>query len=224
MTGIGHNAPPAFEAHSLHIEDLFELISGTTAGGQVETDDQEKALDDLLDEIRKARKAADADRAAEKKPHDDAASAVQAKWKPLLARCDMAVSEIRRLLTPYRDARQRAREEEAAKAREEAAQRQREAQEALRKSDDLEARFEAEQQLAAAKKLSAVANKIDRTATGLRTHWTHRVVNRSELLRYVKQRYPEDLADMLNEFVRRKVIEGVREMPGVEIVSDRRAA
>lgn len=221
---IGANNPPPHAAHSMNIDDLFETISGTTAGGRVTTDKQEADLDALLDDIRKARKAADTQRAAEKKPHDDAGAAVQALWKPLLAKCDMATLEIRKLLTPYREAKQRAKDEAARKAREEADARQREAQEKLKQPEDLEARFEAEQQLAQAKKLTAVANKIERSATGLRTYWTHRITNRRDLLMHVMERYPEDLADMLNEFVRSKVASGTRDMPGVEITSERKAA
>jgi hypothetical protein len=223
MTGAGHNNPPAFEAHSLHIEDLFALVNGTTASA-VEDDETEQVLDGLLDDLRQAKKDADTERATEKKPHDDAAKAVQAKWKPLLDRCDMAALQIKRLLTPYREGKQRARDEEARQAREAAEQQQREAQEALRSSDDMEERFEAEQKLKGAKKLTAVANKLDRTSIGLRTRWTHRIVSRGELLKHVKERYPEDLADMLNELVRQKVAAGVREMPGVEITPEKQAA
>lgn len=224
MSTPGHNNPPAFDAHSLHIEDLFALISDTTAGAAVDTDEKEAALDDLLDEVRKAKKAADTERAAEKKPHDDAAKAVQTKWKPLIDRCDMAADAIKKLLTPYRDAKAKAKEAAAIKAREEAAEKLAQAQAKLADPEDLEAKFEAETQFAAAKKLTAVANKIDRSATGLRTYWTHRIVNRRDLLKHVMERYPEDLADMLNEFVRTKVAAGARDMPGVEITADRRAA
>lgn len=163
------NNPPPYEAMSLHIEDLFALVSDTTAGAVVATDEQDAALDSLMDEMRTARKDADKERAAEKKPHDDAGKAVQARWKPLLDRCDAGVAEIKKLLTPYREAKQRAKDEAARKAREEAEQRQREAQEALRSSDTLADRVEAEERLKQAAKLTAVANKIDRSATGLRT-------------------------------------------------------
>jgi tRNA A37 N6-isopentenylltransferase MiaA len=127
-------------------------------------------------------------------------------------------------LTPYRTAKQAAKDAAARKAREEAEARQKAAQEALRQSDDLEAKFAAEQEIEAAQKLVAVANKIDRSATGLRTSWSHRIVNRKELLLHVLDRYPEDLADMLNEFVRRQVASGLRVMPGVEILEEKRAA
>lgn len=165
------NNPPPHEAFSLHIEELFATASATINGATVENDEQDAALDALMDDLRKARKDADAQRAAEKKPHDDAAKEVQAKWKPLLDRCDLAVAEIKKLLTPYRDARQRAKDEEARKAREEAAAREAAAREALQSSDDLESKFTAEKELKQASKLTAVANKIDRSATGLRTKW-----------------------------------------------------
>lgn len=221
---IGHNNPPAFEAHSMNIEDLFQLVSDSTSGGKVETDEQDAALDALLDDFRKARKAADAERAAEKKPHDDAGKAVQTKWKPLLDRCDAATNEIKALLTPYRTEKQRAKDDAARKARQEAEERQQAAQAKLQQSDNLEARFEAEQELKAAKGLTAVANRIDREATGLRTVWTHSIVSRADLLRHVKERYPEDLADMLNEWARKKVAAGARSIPGVEITESKRAA
>lgn len=221
MTQIGHNNPPALEAHSLHIEDLFTMANGA---GAVEDDRAEEALDNLLDDLRQAKKAADTERATEKKPHDDAAKAVQAKWKPLLDRCDMASLQIKKLLTPYREAKQKAKDAAAAKAREEAAEKLAQAQAALKQPDDLEARFEAETQFAAAKKLTAVANKLDRTPNGLRTRWTHRIVHRRDLLNHVIDRYPEDLADLLNGLVRSKIAEGVRTMPGVEITPEKQAA
>jgi hypothetical protein len=188
---IGHNAPPPFEALSLQIEELFALVSDSTAGGQVSTDEQEAALDGLLDDFRKVRKEADAARVEEKRPHDDAAKAVQAKWKPVLDRCDAAANEIKRLLTPYRTAKQAAKDEAARKAREEAEQRQREAEAALRQSDCLEDRFEAEAALKQAGKLVAVANRIDREATGLRTHWDAEITDRKAALKFYLNRNPE---------------------------------
>jgi len=218
---IGGNNPPAFEAHSLNIEDLFALVSGTTAKGAVETDQQEADLDGLLDEFRKARKAADAERAAEKKPHDDAAKAIQARWKPLLDRCDMAAEEIKRLLTPYRTAKQRAKDEAARIAREEAEAKQRAAQDALRQSDDLEARFAAEAQLKQASKLTAVANKIDRSATGLRTYQVAVVEDYAALLKHIKQTNAETLKAWLDDYARRAL---PSKLPGVTIQTEKRAA
>lgn len=179
----GHNAPPPFETWSLHIEDLFDIANGI---GTATNDEQEAALDALLDDFRKAKKAADGERAAEKKPHDDAGKAVQAKWKPLLDRCDIAADAIKKALTPYRAAKQRAKDEAARKAREESEAAFKAAQDAFQ-SDDLADQLEAEANLAASKALAAQANKIDRSATGLRTYWTAEITDRkAALLHYIK--------------------------------------
>lgn len=221
---IGDNNPPAFEAHSLQIEDLFALVSDSTAGGQVTTDDQEAALDSLMDEIRKARKSADAARVEEKRPHDEAAKAVQAKWKPLLDRCDAALVEIKNLLTPYRTAKQKAKDEAARKAREEAAERERQAQEALRQSDNLEARFEAENDLKAARKLTAQANRIDREATGLRTHWEAEIVDRKAALNHLIRRSPERFEALIQQLADEEARSARAPIPGVIFHERRRAA
>lgn len=215
MADIGHNQPPPFEAMGMHIEDLFQLVSDTLAGvDAVQNDDQDAALDGLLDDFRKAKKSADEHRSTEKRPHDEAAKQVQAKWKPLLDRCDMAASEIKAKLTPYRAAKIAAREEAARIAREEAEAKQKAAQEALRQSDDLEARFAAEEQLKAASKLTASANRADRAATGLRTYWAAEITDRRAALNHYIKTNPDafiaviqDLADRdaRNEATRRDV-------------------
>ena len=213
----GHNSPPPFDAWSMHIEGLFDLANGITA---VETDEQETALDDLLDEFRKARKEADGERAAEKKPHDDAGKAVQAKWKPLLDRCDIATNEIKAKLTPYRTAKQRARDEAAAKIRAEAEARQKAAQEALR-SDDLEARYQGEVELKAAAKLASTANRIDREATGLRSRQIAEVTDYPALLRHVKETNPNALRAWLDDYATKAL---PAQLPGVTIRIERKAA
>jgi hypothetical protein len=226
MTDIGHNQPPAFEAMGMHIEDLFQLVSDTLAGvDAVQNDDQDAALDGLLDDFRKAKKAADEQRAIEKRPHDDAAKQVQARWKPLLDRCDMASSEIKAKLTPYRAAKIAAREEAARQAREEAEARQKAAQDALQQSDDLEARFAAEEELKAAERLTAAANRADRAATGLRTSWSAEIIDRRAALNHYVKINPDafialiqDLADKdaRNEATR-------RDIPGIAFHQKREA-
>ena len=218
--GIGGNAPPPVEAMGLHIEDLFALVSGTVAA-TVTTDEQEAALDELLDDVRQARKDADEQRVLEKRPHDDAGKAVQAAWKPLLDRCDKAAEAIKTALTPYRTARQAAKDEAARIAREEAAAKLEQAQAALRQSDDLEERFAAEEALEQAGKLTAQANRIDRSATGLRTKQVADVTDRRALLEYVMKTDPEALGEWLAEYARKALPSC---LPGVTIRIERKAA
>ena len=155
----------------MHIDDLFSLLSDTLAGGEVKTPEQEGAIDALLDDFRKASKDADKARADEKKPHLDAGKAVDATWKPITEKADRGVAACKAALTPYRVAQQKAKDEAARIAREEAEAKAKAAQEALAKADDLETVYLAEMQLQAASKLTTQANKIDRSATGLRTSW-----------------------------------------------------
>jgi len=196
---MGDNKPPADAAFGLHIDDLFSLLSDTLAGGEVSSDEQEAAIDALLDEFRKASKDADKERAAEKKPHDDAGKAVQVKWKPLIDKADRGVEACKEALTPYRTAKQRAKDEAARKAREEAEAREAEARAALKQSDDLEAKFAAEQELEAAAKLKAVANKIDRSATGLRTYWEAEITDRKAALLHYLNRSPERFENLIQQ-------------------------
>jgi hypothetical protein len=221
---IGHNNPPVFEGYSLHIEDLFKLISDTTAGAEVQSDEQEAALDGLLDDVRQARKDADAARADEKRPHDEAAKAVQAKWKPLLDRCDMAAAEIKHLLTPYRTAKQKAKDEAARAAREEAEARQRIAQEAFKASDDLEARFAAEEQIKLARKLVTQANKIDRTATGLRTSYRTEVTDYTAFGKWAWEHRRDEYQQFLDELANLEGRRGPVTIPGMIVHTERNAA
>lgn len=223
MTGAGHNRPPAFDAMAMHIEDLFQLVSDTTAGATVTTDEQEATLDDLLNQMRQARKDADAERIAEKRPHDDAAKAVQVKWLPLLRRCEIGADEIKKLLTPYRTAKQAKADEEAAAARREAQARMEAAQAALQ-SDDLERRFAGEAELAAAKKLEVVANKIDRAPTGLRTRWIADLTDPAAALKHYRATQPDALKAWLLQMAQSDVNAGRREIPGFTVAPERKAA
>ena len=55
---------------------------------------------------------------------------------------------------------------------------------ALRQSDDLETRFAAEAVLKQATKLQAVANRVDRTPTGLRTLYRAEVTDATAFARW----------------------------------------
>lgn len=225
-TDIGGNNPPPDAAFGLHIDGLFSLLSDTLAGGEVSNDEQEAAIDGLLDEFRKAGKDADKARAEEKKPHDDAAKAVQAKWKPILDKAARGMDACKDALTPYRTAKQRAKDEAARKAHEEAEAREKAAQEALRASDDLEARYEAEQNLEAARKLTAVANRIDRSATGLRTYWEAEVTDRkAALLHYIKEQ-PDEFSALIQTLADRDARNDAtrRAIPGVIFHERKKAA
>lgn len=64
-------------------------------------------------ELLRLRKEADSQRVAEKKPHDDAAKAVQAKWVPLIYEADAAAETLRGELGAFMVAEKRAAEKAA---------------------------------------------------------------------------------------------------------------
>ncbi len=222
----GHNNPPAEAAFGLHIDDLFSLLSDTLAGGEVSNDEQEAAIDAILDDFRKAGADSEKARKAEKEPHLEAGRQVDAKWKPIVDKATRGASACKDALTPYRTAKQAAKDKAAREAREEAEARQKAAADALRQADDLETKFAAEQEIEAAQKLVAVANKIDRSATGLRTYWQAEITDRKAALLHYIVAAPERFAaliqqladeDARNEATRRKI-------PGIQFNEIKKAA
>lgn len=221
---IGHNSPPPDVSFDAHISDLFSLLSDTLAGGAVDDDEKEAAIDGLMDEFRKASKDADKARADEKKPHLDASKAVDTKWKPITEKADRGVAACKEALTPYRVAKQHAKDEAARKAREEAETREKAAQDALRGSDDLDARFKAEQELEAAAKLKAVANRVDREATGLRSHWEAEVADAGAALRFYLKQQPEAFRELIQALADRDARGARPAVPGVIFHQKQKAA
>lgn len=214
--GIGANNPPPEVAFSMEIDDLFAMVA---AAGEVTNEEQDAAMDGLLDDFRKVRKSVDQQRASEKKVHDEAGKAVQARYKPLLEKADRGADEIKRLLTPYRARVKAEKDAAAAKAREEAEALQKAAQEALQASDDLEGRYDAEEQIKAAQKLTAQANRIDRTAKGTRTIWTATIDDRRAALNALLPKFPERFEALIQQMADEACRSGRPVIPGISYSS-----
>lgn len=95
LAPTGHNNPPAddFEALSEQVNSAVQLADQALSE---DTDSKDKAdrLANIKDRLLQLFKLADEKRAEEKKPHDDAAKAVQAKWKPVLTAADDAKKKV----------------------------------------------------------------------------------------------------------------------------------
>lgn len=228
------NSPPV-EQHALNINDLYDEAKNFLDGSGIQSEEQAQAVGKLRDMIRAARKAADAQRAVEKKPHDDAGKAVQAAWKPLLDKCDLATSTCERALVPFLQAKEAEQRAAADKAREDAAAAHRKAQEALAQSaaDDLEARATADQQLKDANKATAAAAKLDKArpqiagadrAIGLRSHFIAELTDARAALAFYMKRDPEALKAWLLQQAQADVRAGIRQIPGVLVREERKAA
>jgi hypothetical protein len=236
---MGHNQPPP----PTPLEEAREMLSLLDVeaaawfdGTPIENERQAEDVARLLDSARKAEKQFDANRKAEKQPHDDAAKAVDAAWKPVITDAKRIVEIAKAAQTTWLikiDNEKRSREEAARKEAEEKAA-------AARKLAE-----EADGSLAAAKARDAAieeAKKAEAAATraahdkanakgagmaraiGLRTTWKAAVEDRRALLNHIAKNAPDDLTAFVEEWAARAVRGGARELPGVRIYEERAAA
>jgi hypothetical protein len=228
------NAPPV-QVHGLHIDDLYAEAKQILDGAGVQTDEDAAMVAKLLDMLRQAKKGADEQRATEKKPHDDAAKEVQAAWKPLLDKCDLAAKVCKDALAPFLTAKEAAQREEAEQARKAAEEAQRAAAERLRATapTDLAAREGAEAAIKEADKATKAAAKLDKSkahaiggsrAIGLRSYWIAELVDPTAALKHYRKHQPDALKAWLVDQAQRDANAGARAIPGFAINEDRRAA
>ncbi len=227
---IGNNQPPEpidpFTGFAAHINDLYELAEGTLTGGEITTPEQAAQIEALKADIKKAVADAEKARKAEKEPHLEAGRAVDAKWKVLTDKGTLAAKTAATALTPWLQKVQAEKDAEQKRLREEAEAKAEEARKAFQTTapTDLEARANAERIAKEAAQATAAANRIDRSATGLRTYWSATVTDYGALLAYMKATDPEGLKAMLDEYAEKQKNAGVRILPGVLIEMERRAA
>jgi hypothetical protein len=236
---IGHNNPP----EPTPIEEARETISlldleasNWFDGAPIENQAQADAVAKLLDDARKAEKRFDGERKAEKKPHDDAAKAVDAKWKPILADFGRIVEVAKAAQTPWLiklDDEKRAREDAARKeADEKAAAALKLAQEADGSLAAAKARDAAIEDAKRAEQAAVRAANDKAAAKGagmarsvsLRTTWRSDVQDRRAILNHIAKTAPDDLTAFVEEWAAKAVRAGARELPGVRIYEERAAA
>lgn len=232
---IGHNNPPAdpFDGFAVHIQDLFDEAKNFLDGKAIESQGQADAVSALLDQFRKVAKDADAARAAEKKPHDDAGKAVQAKWKPQLDKCELGAKTCKDALAPWLMKLEAEKRAAAEAARLEAEARAKAAAEAMRaaQADDLAAREEAEALVAAADEAMTAASRAEKDkahakggerATGLRSYFRPELTDpKAALIHYVGQQ-PDAVKGFLTTLAEADVRAGKRQIPGFNIIEERR--
>lgn len=235
MSGIGHNSPPPFEAHSIHIEDLFDEAQNFLDGAKVETQDQADAIGKLLDMLRQSKKAADGQRAIEKRPHDEAAKAVQAKWKPLIDKCELAANIAKKALEPFLEAKEAANRAAAAAARAEAERLAEEARQAAAqvRADDLAAQAQIEEQRKAVAAAERAANRADKVranvaggakAITLRTNYSAEITDMTAFARWAWAHRKSEVEAFFHDLAAREVRTSQAPMPGVLIHTERKAA
>lgn len=233
---IGDNNPPPHVAHALHIEELYQTAKDFLDGEPITTEGQATEVGRLIAALREARKGANEQRATEKRPHDDAAKAVQTAWKPLLDQCDRAMSVAKNALVPYQtkiEAEQRAeatRLAQEAKAAQIAAQ---EALEAQRGSGRLEDAEQSESALKVADKLAKDAARADKAkplvatggrSIGLRDSYRTEVTDYTAFSRWAWERRREEYEQFLDELATKEGKRGPVPIPGIIVHTERKAA
>lgn len=229
--GLGHNAPPPFDAYSMALDDAYDTAKDFLDGAPIETQGQADAVGRIVSEVKKIKRDADAARAEEKAPHLQACRDVDGKWKPLTDRADTIIKAAQQPLTAYLN--KLAEEQRAAenKAREEAARKAQEAIEASRAAEGsveaVERAKELEKEADKAAKEAAKAGKAkahvagaDR-AIGLRTYQVADVTDHRALLEHVMRHDPDPLKAWLEEYARKAL---PSQLPGVTIRTERKVA
>lgn len=210
------------------MEAAQRYLDGQPIENQAQADD----VGLLLGKLREARKGAEEQRVIEKKPHDDAAKAVQAAWVPLLDRVALAEKVAKQALAPFLAAQEAIAQTAAAKAREEAAEKLRAAQEAMSilHPANLAAREVAERLLKDAGKADRAATKAEKAkpmaaglgrAVGLRSKWIAVLVDSVAALKHYREHQGPALRDWLTEQAQRDVNAGARTIPGMTINEER---
>jgi hypothetical protein len=215
------------------VDDLLIEARNFLDGEPIANEQQADAVSSLLNRLRRVSKDADEARKAEKKPHDDAAKAVQQKWTPIISKADLAVTTCKQALAPWL---QRIEDEnrQIAEAAQKEADRLAEIARTAHQSasSDLTAAEDAERLLkaaAAAEKDAAKAGKAKAHATGgeraigLVDVYTPILTDPCLALRHYREHQPDALKDFLVEQARKDVRSGARTIPGFQINHERKA-
>lgn len=234
----GHNNPPAptpFEAVKIHMDDLLVEARNWADGQAVESDAQAAEVDRLIDDLRKAEKAADEARKEEVAPLDLQRDAIQDRYNEYIAplknrkpgKLSVALAALKATVEPWR----KKKADEAAAAalakRLEAEKKAAEAAAAMRARDtsniaDVEA---AEALVSAAETAEREANRAAKaatTGTGLSTYFEAvMTVQRDAIIHYMHDQ-PAAFVTLCQQLADQDVRSGKRVIPGFTVEERKR--
>ena len=225
----GHNNPPPDVTIQQRIDDLYSEAKNWADGEPVTSQEMHDELEKLYNGLHEAGKEAEELRKAEKKPHDDAAAAVQTKWNPYVqakrGKVDMGKAALGDLLAVWRRKVQEEKAARAAEAAAEAARLEQEAQDAIRASSgNLEERERAEELLAESKEAARFAKRTDKaatTGTGLRSVWKADLVDAGKALDWAFERDEAAFLELVQGMADAVVRSGVRTVPGFVVKEEK---
>ncbi|MAM60831.1 hypothetical protein [Maritimibacter sp. UBA3975] len=222
---IGANNPPdPIDEALAPYGDAIEEAENWLDGSPVENEDQMKAVDAIIKEIRSAKSELAKAKKSTTAPLHDAWKAEIARWKPTEDDIDRRLKGLAAIVDPFK--RKLAEEKEAAKraAYEEARRKEREAEEAARAADvsDLDAATEAarlKDEAIEAKKAASAANKD--TVKGLRKVTKYAIDDHRAALHDIASNDRDAITAFIEDYVRRN--HKVRDIAGVRVWTEREA-
>ena len=220
----GNNPPDPIDTALAPYSDTLEEVANWLDGATVENDGQLKATDDLLKDLKAARKAVDTARDECTKPLHDIWKTEVARWKPTQDDLDRQVKCLVAAQAPYKaklaaekEAARQAAEAEARAKAEEARQAHLAANAASiaeqRRADDLlKAAEEAAKQAARASK---------DTVKGMRTVQAYQIEDHRAALKWIALNDREAVTAFIEEYVRRNF--KARSIDGVTVETKKEA-
>lgn len=213
----GNNPPDPIDAALAPYGDAIAEAENWLDGSPVETEDQMKAVDAIIKEIRSAKGDLERAKKSATAPLHDAWKAEIARWKPTEDDIARRLKGLAAVVDPFK--RKLAEEKEAAKraAYEEARRKEREAEEAARNANaaDYEVTTEAERlksEAIEAKKAASAANRD--TVKGLRTVTRYEIKDHRAALHDIARTDRDAITAFIEDYVRRnhkdRDIKGVR--------------
>lgn len=236
---IGDNQPPEptpFEGVEKQISAYYDQIAMYLDGEPITSDGMAEDVAALKRLMGEQATIAEKMRVAEKEPYLVAGREIDARYKVLSDKAKLAIATCNKVETPWLDAKEAAIEKAARIAREEAAQALAAATAAIQSRDhtNLESVAQAEQLLKDAKQAEKAAMRLEKTtakitnqagrASRLRTYYVHELADPLAFGKYAWTNYRVEYTEFLDTLAKRLVGSGKRDLPGVTVTEERRAA
>lgn len=230
------NAPTdPFALFSESIEDLLLEAGNFLDGAPIENEEQETAVASILTRLRREAGGADEARKAEKKPHDEAAKAIQTKWTPLLKKAELAVETAKSALGAFLHKKEEARRAAVEAARQEADRQATAARNAAQQASPADlagqttARVLQENAVAAEKAATRLGKQKVQARGGeraisLRQGWIGEIEDPVLFARWVWNNRKGEMLTWLEALAQREARGGPRNIPGLKVTEDRKAA
>lgn len=220
---ISNNPPNPIDEAVAPFADYIEEAQNWLDGTKVENEDQMKAVDALLKQIKSAHKAVVDGEKSAALPLHDAWKAEKARWKPTIDDLDRIKKGLVGVVGDFKAKLAREKAEAERKAREEAERKRREAEEAARAASetDIEAQREAAAKMQeAADAQEAVKQAKDEKVKGMRTVHKYDIEDHRAALHWIAVNDRDAVTAFIEEYVRKNhktaAIDGVRKWTAKE--------